>query len=378
MTFTTLMKMRPDKKKKVHHDSQKAKNRALASSNDASESKNSSYKKAMKNQINVSSSEVGKNTNSTKMGVNSPDENKDVTETRTESNSDVNSGKDYSKRKIENNWAEYELPSTDSDPAESDNEIMTGLDFNYAIQNALKSDSMFRMKAEKEWEEKQTMFTNEIFSLDLANLEKAVSCVPLPVQLNISKSQFKEQLLCPETYQHLVDKAKINFENWVDELNDGPTDDIETVNERLVSLLISKPEADKSTKSSRLSDIGSSSSNNIIKNDNSDTKLSDLNSTVENPTDTNLDDLLNVNATHNKPLNNVKISLNTYNDDQSTEQVESKPAQINVTNRCEINSASTSVSQNQEKFDSETLVSDQKAKNDTKNLEDWLDDFLSD
>lgn len=371
------MKMRPDKKKKVHHDSQKAKNRALASSNDASESKNSSYKKAMKNQINVSG--ASENTNLTKMAVNLPDENKDGTETSTESNSDVNSGKDYSKRKIENNWAKYELPSTDSDPAESDNEIMTGLDFNYAIQNALKSDSMFRMKAEKEWEEKQTMFTNEIFSLDLANLEKAVSCIPLPVQLNISKSQFKEQLLCPDSYQHLVDKAKINFENWVDELNDDPKDDIETVNERLVSLLISKPQTDKSSnESSRLCDIGCTSKNNNIKKDNSDTRLSDLNSTVENPIDKNLDDLLTVKATQNKPLDNDKVSLNAYNDDQSTDKIESKPVKISVTNRCEVNSASTSFSQNQEKYDSETLVSDQEAKTETKNLEDWLDDFLSD
>merc|ERR1712156_639839 len=368
----TLMKMRPDKKKKVHHDSQKAKNRALASSNDASENKNSSYKKAMKNQINVSG--VSENTNSTKMGANSPDDNKDVTETSTESNSYVYSGKDYSKRKIENNWAKYELPSSESDPAESDNEIMTGLDFNYAIQNALKSDSMFRMKAEKEWEEKQTMFTNEIFSLDLANLEKAVSCVPLPVQLNISKSQFKEQLLCPDSYQHLVDKAKINFENWIDELNNGPTDDVETVNERLVSLLISKPQTDKSsTESSRLCDIGSISKNNNIKKDNSDTNLSDLNAAVENLIDTNLDDLLNVNATQNKPLDNDKTSLNVYNDDQSTYKIESKPEVISVTNRCEVNSASTSFSQNQENYNSETLVSDQKAKTETKNLEGWLD-----
>merc|ERR1712223_96872 len=330
-----------------------------------------------KNQINVSG--VSESTNSTKMGVNSPDENKDVTETSTESNSDVYSGKDYSKRKIENNWAKYELPSTESDPAESDNEIMTGLDFNYAIQNALKSDSMFRMKAEKEWEEKQTMFTNEIFSLNLVNLEKAVSCVPLPVQLNISKSQFKEQLLCPDSYQHLIDKAKINFENWIDELNDGPTDDVETVNERLVSLLISKPQTDKSsTESSRLCDIGSISKNNNIKNDNSDTKLSDLNVTVENPIDTNLDDLLNVNATQNKPLDNDKVSLNAYNDDQSTYKIESRPVPISVTNSCEVNSSSTSFSQNQENYNSETLVSDLKAKTETKNLEDWLDDFLSD
>ena len=37
--------MRPDKKKKVHHDSQKAKNRALASNNNSGEDKKPKIKK---------------------------------------------------------------------------------------------------------------------------------------------------------------------------------------------------------------------------------------------------------------------------------------------------------------------------------------------
>merc|ERR1711862_977502 len=44
---------------------------------------------------------------------------------------------------------------------------------------------MGRTKAELEWENSTSGFTTEYFSLDLANLEKAMACVPVHKQLEI-------------------------------------------------------------------------------------------------------------------------------------------------------------------------------------------------
>ena len=157
--------MRPDKKKKLHHDSQKAKNRALASSSNTSDKTSTKPSKSTMNELSASSKSLEHESRVSKTNLSS-DESVDANDRTEDSNIDSDFHKDYSKRKIESNWAKYELPPTNSDQSEPEEELMTGLDFNYVIQNALKADSMFRMKAEKEWEEKQTMFTNEIFSLE--------------------------------------------------------------------------------------------------------------------------------------------------------------------------------------------------------------------
>ena len=299
--------MRPDKKKKLHHDSQKAKNRALASSSNTTENTCAKPTKSTINQLNASS-KASLEHDSSPSKTNQPlsDESVDGNEGTGDGNIGSNFQKDYSKRKIESNWAKYELPPTDSDHSEPEEELMTGLDFNYVIQNALKADSMFRMKAEKEWEEKQTMFTNEIFSLDLANLEKAVSCVPLPVQLGMSRSQFDEKLFCPDAYNCLVDKAKQNLENWTLELQKDPQDDIESVNQRLVSMLLSKPPSDETTeKSSKVSDKSSSNYNDAsgeLQNiTNTQTKnTTHGNSAKDSPLDSDLEQLLEMNSKQTK------------------------------------------------------------------------------
>ena len=365
--------MRPDKKKKLHHDSQKAKNRALASSN-TNENTSAKPSKSSINQLSASSKTSFEHESRVSKTNLSSDESLNANESTEVSNIDSNFHKDYSKRKIESNWAKYELPPTDSDQSEPEEELMTGLDFNYVIQNALKADSMFRMKAEKEWEEKQTMFTNEIFSLDLANLEKAVSCVPLPVQLDISRLQFEEKLFCPDAYQCLAEKAKQHFENWTLELQKDPKDDIESVNQRLVSMLLSKPSSDETTeKSPQVYDKGSSNYSDVSSELQNITNAQTRNMTNElsakdSPLDSDLEQLLEINSKPTKTSSNASA--------KSAEYCETKPMKSD----CEQTSTNTDFPLNTklENVKSGTSSPYTNEGEETKNLEEWLDDFLSD
>ena len=365
--------MRPDKKKKLHHDSQKAKNRALASSSNTSDKTSTKPSKSTMNELSASSKSLEHESRVSKTNLSS-DESVDANDRTEDSNIDSDFHKDYSKRKIESNWAKYELPPTNSDQSEPEEELMTGLDFNYVIQNALKADSMFRMKAEKEWEEKQTMFTNEIFSLDLANLEKAVSCVPLPVQLDISRLQFEEKLFCPDAYECLADKAKQNFENWTLELQKDPKDDIESVNQRLVSMLLSKPSSDETTeKSPQVYDKGSSNYSDVSSELQNITNAQTRNMTNElsekgSPLDSDLEQLLEINSKPTKTSSNASA--------KSAEYCETKPMKSD----CEQTSTNTDFPLNTklENVKSGTSSPYTNEGEETKNLEEWLDDFLSD
>ena len=368
--------MRPDKKKKLHHDSQKAKNRALASSSNTSEKTCAKPSKSTINQLSVSSKTSSERDSSvSKTNLPLLDESVDANEKKEDSNVETDFQKDYSKRKIESNWAKYELPPTDSDQSEPEEELMTGLDFNYVIQNALKADSMFRMKAEKEWEEKQTMFTDEIFSLDLANLEKAVSCVPLSVQLDISRSQFEEKLFCPDAYQCLAEKAKQNLENWTLELQQDPKDDIESVNQRLVSMLLSKPSLDESIeKSPQVSEKSSVNCNDVsvevqnITNARTKKSMTNISSARDAPVDSDLEQLLGVNSKPTKTSPSASA--------KTAEYCESEP----IISDCEKSSTNADFPLNIKlenvKSGTSSLCNNQGEE--TKNLEEWLDDFLSD
>jgi len=92
------------------------------------------------------------------------------------------------RRVIESNWEadKPDLPDENSDEGDGSSGVFTGLDFNYVLENSLTADALLRTKAELEWErERQDVFTTEHFSMDLANLEKAMACVPIHHQLGI-------------------------------------------------------------------------------------------------------------------------------------------------------------------------------------------------
>jgi len=110
----------------------------------------------------------------------------------------------YAKRNITSNWTKYELPSSD----EEDDSVqsMTGADFHYVLASAQGADSHFRLKSEREWEtpkENVGELSQEFFSLDLSELERSVSCLPLHQQICIAPEEFDKDML-----ERLVKKAE--------------------------------------------------------------------------------------------------------------------------------------------------------------------------
>jgi len=110
----------------------------------------------------------------------------------------------YAKRNIISNWTKYELPSSDEE--DESVQSMTGADFNYVLASAQGADSHFRLKSEREWEthtENIGELSQEFFSLDLSELERSVSCLPLHQQICIAQEEFDKDML-----DRLVKKAE--------------------------------------------------------------------------------------------------------------------------------------------------------------------------
>ena len=393
--------MRPDKKKKVHHDSQKAKNRALASANTAVSDKLKPKKTGHGNQTQTKLDEAGGS--KSLISESAPHlediDNKLNANDQADEEEAGKSHKDYSRRTIESNWTKYAMPQSDSDNSEEET-TMTGLDFNEVVQNSRTSESMFRLKSEKEWEEKQNLFTNQIFSMDLTNVEKVLSCVPLPVQLGISKSEFQDKLFCPQAYDYLTEKAKENYENLRKESICDSQEDIETINQRLIAMLATNSHQNEiknnSTDSQYVGSIGGTKNlQSIVKSDNIEFKENHAykeqtfdcdNKAKDTIHDLEFEQLLN--KDYNQKTNNIK-ELTSSQKPKSTTQETAKGREIEAAlpnvlsvhltqkdtpNRIEtegktchpINVEGKEKSLNEFKND------------DTKNLEDWLDDFLSD
>lgn len=391
--------MRPDKKKKVHHDSQKAKNRALASANTTVSDKLKPKKTGHGNQTQ---SKLDEACSSKSPICDSAPHLEDIDDKlhandQAGEEEDGKSHKDYSRRNIESNWTKYAMPQSDSDNSDEET-TMTGLDFNDVVQNSRSSESMFRLKSEKEWEEKQNLFTNEIFSMNLTNVEKVLSCVPLPVQLGISKSEFQDKLFCPQAYDYLTEKAKENYENLRKESTCDSQEDIETINQRLIAMLATNSHQNEITNYSTDSQyVGSSVGTNnlqgIVKSDNIEFKenhayneqTSDsYNKVKDTIDDLEFEQLLNKGA--NQKTNNVEELTNSQKPKSTTPETpisrEIEAVQPNVLS-AHLTQEDTS---NEIETKSRTghpidVEGKKKAFNefkndDTKNLEDWLDDFF--
>lgn len=122
----------------------------------------------------------------------------------------------YAKRAVVSNWTKFEIPLDDSEDETADRIAMTGDDFNDVLQKASKlevcsesfmsrpvtvdaysclplrsggADALFQTKAEREWSQTATMFTNEFFSINLGQLEKKISAIPLYKQIGLKDSE---------------------------------------------------------------------------------------------------------------------------------------------------------------------------------------------
>lgn len=393
--------MRPDKKKKVHHDSQKAKNRALASANTTVSDKSKPKKTGHGNQTQSKLDEAG----SSKSPICDSAPHLEDIDDKLHANEqagdeeDGKSHKDYSRRNIESNWTKYAMPQSDSDNSDEET-TMTGLDFNDVVQNSRSSESMFRLKSEKEWEEKQNLFTNEIFSMNLTNVEKVLSCVPLPVQLGISKSEFQDKLFCPQAYDYLSEKAKENYENLRMESTCDSQEDIETINQRLIAMLATNSHQNEITNYSTDSQyvgssVGTNNLQSIVKSENIEFKekhvYKEQTSDSYNKVKHTIDDLefeQLLNKGTNQKTNNIEELTNSQKPKSTAPETPiSREIEAVLPNVLSVHLTQEDTS-NEIETKSRTghpidVEGEKKAFNefkndDTKNLEDWLDDFLSD
>jgi len=178
-----------------------------------------------------------------------------------------------------------------------------------------------------------------------------------------------------KTQETKVTEAKyLHFFVFSLELQKDPKDDIESVNQRLVSMLLSKPPSDETTeKSSKVSDKSSSNYNDAsgeLQNiTNTQTKnTTHGNSAKDSPLDSDLEQLLEINSKQTKTSSSGSA--------KSAEYSETKP----IKSDCEKTSTNTDFTLNEklENVTSGTLSLCTNEGEETKNLEEWLDDFLSD
>jgi len=154
----------------------------------------------------------------------------------------------YAKRNITSNWTKYELPSSDEED-EIDQE-MTGADFQYVLSSAQGAESHFRLKSEKEWEEHTdapSEFSEEFFSLDLTHLENTLKSIPFHKQICLDEKE-----LDIETLEMFVKKAESNSSGSLHKAVENE----EMINKKMMEILsLGKIEKSKDTKDKEKLDI---------------------------------------------------------------------------------------------------------------------------
>ncbi|XP_013414289.1 cell death regulator Aven-like [Lingula anatina] len=113
-------------------------------------------------------------------------------------------------RKIESSWNSYEIE--EDDPV---SDGLRGTDFQILISANDSSDSQFRLKDEKDWEEEEGI---ACIAIDCNNIAAALQCVPLYKRLNIEKSLFEEEQL-----KQIEESARLNADLYKQDNNFRPS-----------------------------------------------------------------------------------------------------------------------------------------------------------
>ena len=176
-TFTSLQitTMRPDKKKTRHHDSlkceAKAKQKAAEKAKKEQKAAEVVNKKVKSKAIEVAPShEVGS------LAVVSAS-SLAGTPTTSSTSSHHQESEAYSHRKVTSNWTKYEIPSSSDDNDE--NESGTGPDYNFVLENSAKAADHLQLKAEKDWEIRHQEYHQDLFALNMTDLEAKLDAIPL-------------------------------------------------------------------------------------------------------------------------------------------------------------------------------------------------------
>mgnify|MGYP007023056382 CR=1 FL=1 len=86
-------------------------------------------------------------------------------------------GEAYSHRKVTSNWTKYEIPSSSDDNDET--ESGTGPDYNFVLENSAKAADHLQLKAEKDWEIRHQEYHQDLFALNMTDLEAKLDAIPL-------------------------------------------------------------------------------------------------------------------------------------------------------------------------------------------------------
>ena len=198
---------------------------------------------------------------------------------------------------------------------------MTGEDFTAVLHSAQGAEAHLKLKSEQEWEtqsETSELFSQEFFSLDLKALENTINCIPIHEQIELSEKEID-----PFTLSLFREKAASALKS----LNISKDIEQNTSQKILNILSLSSPEGNDATPSQ-----ARNSSEETVAN------LGKCETTAGN-NDPDLEFLESI--------------------DQTLEQIESSSMGEVVLK--ELPKANQSI-----------------VKEDTQNLEDWLDDFLPD
>ncbi|KAH3846340.1 cell death regulator Aven-like isoform X2 [Dreissena polymorpha] len=97
----------------------------------------------------------------------------------------------FSRRKIESNWSRYDEILSD----EEEIPMQRGEDFNKLFAQAGGSAALFRFKGEEDWASVEGEATDNLMALDLQDLAQALDCVPLQERLGLNQDLFSDEQL---------------------------------------------------------------------------------------------------------------------------------------------------------------------------------------
>ena len=189
--------MRPDKKKTRHHDSMKCEAKAKQKAAEKAKKDEKSQKQKKQQQDDKIQSEFKdvKVENEESKTVEGNVGASSASTSRTTSGTEAK----YAKRGITSNWTKYEIPSDDED----ENVLATGPEFEFMVERSAQVSDHLTLSGEKEWQNEEISNDNELFALNLKNLQVALDCIPLHEILEVSKSEIDVSVEIQTSFQRL-------------------------------------------------------------------------------------------------------------------------------------------------------------------------------
>ena len=190
--------MRPDKKKTRHHDSMKCEAKAKQKAAEKAKKDEKSQKQKKQQQDDKVQSET-KDVKVENIEGKTVEKNTEASAASASRTTTSGAEAKYAKRGITSNWTKYEIPSDDED----ENVLATGPEFEYMVERSAQVSDHLTLSGEKEWQKEDISNDNELFALNLKNLQVALDCIPLHEILEVSKSEIDVSVEIQTSFQRL-------------------------------------------------------------------------------------------------------------------------------------------------------------------------------